>query len=277
MKSPLADGAHETLRDWREARHRLLQRGASTTSLHAWRVCTRRLMALEALLAPPSRLQRDAVATALHPAFHAAGRLRDTQIAIQQLKQRQLRHPEARRLLRRLRKDLPRQREQVTRRVRKISVHQLRQSVKSWSRPATAGEMRTLAGRAMRRFVRAQAQLATQARKAGSVELHALRLQVKQVRYMRELLQRLRLAPRRERSLPALVRLQSALGAVTDLAELRHVVTRHAARHAGWGRKTQDLQRELALEEVAVRERALALAADLHRLLAASPPRAARA
>ena len=259
MHTRIAAGAEETLRLWRESRRHLVKRNAGRSSLHSWRLCTRRLLALEVLLAPrAARASPGEFAAALGSAFHAAGRLRDTQVAIPQLKKLERRFPEARRLARHLQSDVPRQRKKLTRRVRALSYQRLRNYMDTWNLPASARSARNASARATRRLASAEEEvIALLRRQPTDRKLHKLRLQLKLIRYMMELCRAMRIGARLRWSLPAVRRMQATLGDVTDMTVLQEIVGKFASQHESWREKAEGLRRHLATQQTRLRHRAL--------------------
>jgi CHAD domain-containing protein len=259
MHTRIAAGAEETLRLWRESRRHLIKRSAGRSSLHSWRLCTRRLLALEALLAPrAARALPGEFAAALGSAFHAAGRLRDNQVAILQLKKLEQRFPEARRLARHLQRDVPRLRKKLTRRVRELSYQRLREYIETWNLPTSTHAARSAAGKATRRLASAEERvMALLRRKPTDRQLHKLRLQLKLTRYMMELCRTMRIGARPRWSLPAVRQVQATLGDVTDMTVLQDIAGKFASRHAPWHTKAEGLRRHLARRQARLRLRAL--------------------
>lgn len=255
----IAAATEETLRLWRESRRHLVKRRAGRTSLHAWRLCTRRLLALEALLAPrTSHASAGGLSDTLGPAFHASGRLRDAQVAILLLDELEARFPEVRRLVRHLRRELPRKRDEVTRQVRRLSYRSLRAGVEDWNPRKSTGTTRSIVARTSRRLARAENRLIGLLRRQPTDrQLHALRLQLKLIRYMMELCGTMRIGARPRWPLRTIQRMQESLGHVTDMAVLRRIVDGFASRHAGWHTKSAGLRRHLVGKQDQLRQRVL--------------------
>jgi CHAD domain-containing protein len=265
MYTHICAGAEETLRLWRESRRRLVKRHAGQSSLHSWRVCTRRLLALEALLAPrAARAAAGGFVATLDCAFHAAGRLRDTQVAIQQLKTLERRFPEAGRLARHLRHTAAGQRKKATRRVRSLSYQRLRKNMKSWSLPTSAHEAQVASVRACRRLASAESRLIALIRiQPTPRQLHASRIQLKLIRYMMELCQDMRIGAQPRWPSLTILRLQDALGEVTDVTVLQHIVDKFASRHDHWRARAKSLRRYLDRHHAGLRNHALHMTAKV--------------
>lgn len=278
MHRRIAAGAEETLRLWRESRRHLVKRRAARTSLHSWRLCTRRLLALEALLAPrTARSTAGKFAASLGCAFHAAGRLRDTQVAILQLKKLEQRFPEARRLARHLQCDVPRQQKKVTRRVRALSYRRLREDVETWNLPTSTRAARNTVARATRRLASAERRVtALLGRQPTDRQLHKLRLQLKLIRYMMELGRTMGIGAQPRWSLLAIRRMQQTLGDVTDMTVMQDIVGKFASSHDPWREKAEGLRRYLARQQAILRHRALLTARRVIKPAYAAPKLRAR-
>jgi CHAD domain-containing protein len=180
----------------------------------------------------------------LHDAFHAAGQLRDRQLAIDHLQELAGNFPAAARLARRLHHGLARRRDRVTRRVRAVRPRQLRAILARWNTPR---ESAGLASRAARRLSRAQRRLQrAQAHCRAVSSVHRYRIQLKLLRYMRDF--------SRDAGWPVggepsgtgkLTSLQHRLGRITDLQVLLRMIDRFGAKHPAWRRDAASLRRHV--------------------------------
>jgi CHAD domain-containing protein len=84
-----------------------------------------------------------------------------------------------------------------------------------------------------------------------------LRIQVKRVRYMRELCESLRIDVRSRWQASMIVQMQDALGEVTDITVLQEKAGKYASRHGHWRKQAQGLRRHLGARQQALRSRAL--------------------
>jgi hypothetical protein len=232
---------------WRRARRSLIRRKAGKSAVHAWRTATRRLFALEELLAPAvTGPHANALHALLRHAFHAAGQLRDTQLAIGRLQQLAPRFPAALRLARHLHRGLARQRKLVTRRVRDVKPRAVRALLISRGM-LHVPDIEKLTARATRRLRRAALLLRHadhHCRNARS--LHRYRVRLKSLRYMEDFGRAAGLRATRERgSTLQINRLQHRLGKVTDIQMLLETIDRFAARHPRWKREAAPLRQHL--------------------------------
>jgi CHAD domain-containing protein len=234
----------DTLLQWRTARRRVLRSGASTAAVHAWRISTRRLLALEQLLATRrGRARATTLHEALHKAFHAAGALRDNQIAIRELRALTPRFPAAARLARHLLKRLPRRRHRVAVRIRAIKPRALRTITADWRDTAAPEFERVARARAARRLALASRALRTAIHRGQSGgALHRQRIQLKLLRYMAELCGTGTGQMRRMVAAAQLARRQAQLGRITDLRMLLGKIDRYGRRHPRWGRAATSLR-----------------------------------
>lgn len=243
MVTAFAVAANDAIERWRDARRTVLRRRASASSIHGWRISTRRLFALEQLLAPAAR--RHQLLGALHSVFRSAGKLRDAQVAIRLLAAETQHFASAGTLLSHLRRDLPRLRRRTMRRLRAVRTRHLRKIIDGWRQPHP-GTFEALARN------RAAARLAAhRSHPPGSpshttAALHRQRLHLKSLRYMIELcrtancpLPYKKWAPRR------LAQLQSVLGDITDLQVLLRMIDHRGRRHPRWQAKAAELRRDL--------------------------------
>lgn len=233
-----------TLACWRHARRKVLRRHASEAAVHAWRIGCRRLVAVEQVLAPAvTGPGRGAMRALLHDAFHAAGRLRDMQLAIGRLRQLALRFPAATRLARRLQRGLARQRARVTRKVRAVRPRQVRAILATWDAPCM--DPRRRAQRATQRLARARLRLQrAQAQRRSAQSLHRYRIELKLLRYMQEFSREAGLLHSAQPA-PRLAGRQRRLGRITDLQVLLRMIADFGARHPAWRRQAAPLRRHL--------------------------------
>lgn len=250
MPGPCADqlaaAAAQVFADWRHARRRLIRRHAGKSAVHAWRIASRRLFAVEELLAPAAAPRRSAAHRLLEDAFHAAGQLRDVQLAIDRLQRLARRFPAAERLAGHLRRALPRRRDRVRRLVRKIRPRDVR-AILLRLQVLRDPDVARLGIRAARRLERAHSRLRRAAgcsRTAHS--LHGYRVQLKSLRYMREFGRAGGLhPPSRRGGTPRIARLQHQLGRATDLRVLLQKIDRFGHRHPVWRREAASLRGHL--------------------------------
>ena len=243
MVTDFAAVANDTLERWRDARRAVLQRKAGASSIHAWRISTRRLFALEQLLAPSTRRRR--LLDALHPAFRSTGKLRDTQIAIRLLSRETERFPAAEALVKHLRRDVPRLRRRTTRHLRALRTRYLREIVDGWCKPQR-GTFELLAQRrASSRLMALRAQ-SPNAPLRTAASVHRQRLRLKSLRYMIELCRGANCPlPHEDRVPQRLARLQSLLGDITDLQVIVAMIDRRGRRHPHWKLKAAELRGDL--------------------------------
>ncbi|HMA13033.1 MAG TPA: CHAD domain-containing protein [Steroidobacteraceae bacterium] len=243
--SPFALVTERTLEQWRSARRRLLDSKAGTAAVHHWRICTRRLLALEALLAPRASAGDATCEAVLQDAFRAAGRLRDAQVAIGLLDSQPARYAAAARISRKLRQDLPRLRRRVLREVRGVRTRELRAVVEHWN--AAARGPHALQGRAARRMhaeLRALARAST--RPESQRALHQRRIRTKRLRYMLESCGRDAGLPfDARRALGIVTRQQATLGRITDLTMTLDLIERAGGKDS----RPQETREILALRE----------------------------
>jgi CHAD domain-containing protein len=242
---------------WHHARRRVLDRGATPGAVHDLRLCMRRLMALEALLAPRGRHE---LTEALDAVFHASGKLRDAQLDARALRKLASTLPAATTLARHEATRLPRLQRRLQRELRHVQGSRLRREAAQWLDAREARNVDHAPG-ALRRLASAQRSISNSrpwptARRA----LHHRRLRLKQCRYMAELLRDAHGTLPRGMSLARLASLQRRLGVVTDLDVQLHAVARFGAHHPGWKDDARALraslrhQRTLALRTVADRQ-----------------------
>jgi CHAD domain-containing protein len=217
--------------------------------VHAWRIASRRLFALEQLLAPhPSSRHGATMRKCLHGGFHAAGELRDAQLAIQQLESLVAAFPVASRLARHLQRRLQDRRRAANDRIRDIKPRVLRDIAAAWRVSSVQRFERIAALRAARRLADAQRMLQRWSRQDRSAaSIHRQRIRLKQVRYMTALFSAAgsdaaRLPPL---PLPRLAGWQVRLGKITDLQVLLGSLQRYGSRHRKWRVEAAPLRRHL--------------------------------
>lgn len=229
---------------WRHARRKVLRRHAGQAAVHEWRICCRRLVAMEQVLAPAvTGPRRGAMRGLFHHAFHAAGRLRDMQLASGRLRELAAGFPAAARLARRLHRGLARQRARVTRKVRAVRPRQVRRILAAWDTPHA--DPRRLVQRRTARLARAQLRLRHAREHCRSAQsLHRYRIEVKLLRYMQEFSREAGLQrgaqPARRLAGP-----QHRLGRITDIQVLLRMIEDFGARHPAWRREAASLRRHL--------------------------------
>ncbi len=239
----------DVLQQWKAARRRLLKSGASRGAVHELRIHTRRLLALEILLAPQGRPRsRDSLDGLVHDAFHAMGRLRDAQLSARALTKLARSIPKAQRLARDLRNRQPRLARHLQRDLRRLHPGQLAGIVADWLEPRRGDAERVLTRRATRRLCTAADRLAAKGpdhTRTTARSLHRRRIQVKALRYMAEFASAAGCPVPRSLSLPRLAAQQRALGAVTDLDVQARGITRFGREHPEWRSTANQLLREL--------------------------------
>ena len=234
-----------TLQEWKAARRRVVESDARRGAVHAWRIQTRRLLALEALLAPRGAARRrGSLEHELHAAFHASGALRDAQVGAAALGRLARTTPEAARLARYLQRREPQLVRRLQRRLHATHGRQLARIIDGWYTPRRGDPGEVLTGRATRRLRSTGRRVNAMPRTVSGTarSLHRRRIRLKELRYMAEL-GRAAGMPRLPR-LARLITLQTRLGTVTDLDMLLRVLARFAAKHPHW-REARVLRREL--------------------------------
>jgi CHAD domain-containing protein len=233
----LGSAARAVWRDWREAAKAARRHPASRRRLHEFRIATRRLLALEELLTTttlgnPLRKQ-------LMPAFQAAGHIRNIQVGSARLDSAADPSGVAREVARLSRKRLPALVRRFAGRLESMDRKRLRRDVRRLrqracraddSAAAARTQARALASAGMR-YERARRQLDSAAHRLrpGSTDksVHALRLKLKRVRYMHELL-----APPHgagTHAVRSLAHWQRSLGAVADQRAMLRLIDRRDA------------------------------------------------
>jgi CHAD domain-containing protein len=239
-----AAAMQQALHEWRQARRRILHRGATPSAVHAWRISTRRLFALEELLAPDPRRDSDSLHEALAKAFHTSGKLRDTQLAIHQLKLEHQRFPLVSKLTHRLHEKMPRQRRRLVRQLRAIKPQVLGKIILRWHRSHQDFE-KVAQARVPRRLERARA-LLDASRPRTVALLHRQRLHMKSLRYMIELCRRAGYSvPRTPWTARRLSSLQQTIGRITDLQVLLALLQKHGERDKPLHGQFTELRRQL--------------------------------
>lgn len=233
----LAAGARTAWREWRQAAVAARKHPGSRERVHRFRIATRRLLALEELLATTAR--GHPLRDQLGPAFHAAGHVRNVQVASARLDAVPDPTGAARAVARAARKRLPalvrrfaRRLESLDRGALRAAAHRLRDRTRPVddSPVAARAQARALTA-ALHRYAAARRQLAVAARhiRPDSTDraVHALRLRLKRVRYMRELL-----APpagTAAETVQWLANWQRSLGAIADMRAMLRLIDSHGA------------------------------------------------
>lgn len=242
-----AHAARKTLDDWKAARRRVLRSGATRNAVHEWRICTRRLLALEALLSPRAVPARGGpLGAMLHDAFHASGRLRDAQLIRRSMSALADAFPAAARLARHEKRRIPRLERHLLRELRRLSGADLGRIIEGWQ-PRDDGDPRQVhAIRAGRRLLAEHRRLARPP--AGHIAPHALhrhRIGLKRVRYMAELCRAAGCRLPGGLDAARLAALQRGLGRLTDLDMELRALSGFIEDHPKWRRPASGLRREL--------------------------------
>jgi CHAD domain-containing protein len=226
----LDKAVRRTWREWHAVTLKARRDPGSRRLVHRFRIATRRLLAVEDLLAaggPGSPIRER-----LDPAFRVAGRIRDLQICRAELAGLDDHRAAVRAVARAARKRLPVLVERLRHELRAFKPREIRQAVRPMrarlhaatdSAAARRTRTRTIATARLRHRA-ARQQLDRFARNLGpetdDAALHSLRLRLKGVRYMTELLASVDTGERAR----VFETWQRALGAVTDLrAVLREI------------------------------------------------------
>jgi CHAD domain-containing protein len=227
-----------TWRDWHAITLKAKRDPASRRLVHRFRIATRRLLAVEELLSTarlgaPLREQ-------LETAFRTAGRIRDLQICRTDLAGLEDRYPVAHLVARAARHRLPVLAQRLRHELRALKPRKIRQAVRRIRARLRAADdspgarrMRSRAlADALHRHREARRQLDRLARNlrpdTSDAALHTLRLQIKAVRYMSELVASLDAGD--PGFAPAFDAWQRALGAITDLRPVLREIDRCRAR-----------------------------------------------
>lgn len=235
----------DTLGHWRAARRRVLRRNAGQSAVHAWRICSRQLFALEELLGPDKRRQPGpTLHDELHRAFHASGKLRDSQLAVPRLERLAPTYSAATKLARHLRRRLPGQRRQVLKRVRDVTPRRLRRTIKGWANLRAADFEQFARDRAVRRLARAVRPLVAANRVRWTTRsMHCQRIRLKSLRYMTKMCRAAGLIDGQSGlALRKLAVLQSALGDILDIQVLLKYIEEYGRRHNRWRREISPLR-----------------------------------
>lgn len=253
----LAATARAAWREWRAAATAARKHPGSHQRVHRFRIATRRLLALEELLTTTAR--GHPLRDQLGPAFHAAGQVRNIQVASARLDSVPDPTGTARAVARAARKRLPARVRRFARRLESLDrsgLHDAVRRLRDRTRPvdgspvAPRGQARALTA-ALHRYAAARRQLAVAARRirpnSTDRAVHALRLRLKRVRYMRELLA----APAgaATASVQLLANWQRSLGAIADQRAMLRLVDSRDARSAARARELAALRARLLRAE----------------------------
>lgn len=237
----LDKAARRTWRDWHSATLKARRDPGARRLVHRFRIATRRLLAVEALLAAAPR--DSPIRGQLDPALRVAGKLRDLHICRAKVAELDGHHEAARAVARAARKRLPVLVQRLDQELRTLKPRAIRQAVRRLrarlhvtqdSAAARQRRARVLAT-ALHRHRTAHRQLDRYARgldpDIDDASLHSLRLQLKGVRYMSELLA----SPTSLSDTAALAfdTWQRALGAITDLRAVLREIDRCRVHHRG--------------------------------------------
>jgi CHAD domain-containing protein len=238
----------QVLQDWKTTRRRVLKSGATRGAVHALRIQMRRLLALEALLAP----RGGAIKAGLQDIFHESGRLRDAQLVVLEFRQLVGAIPGVRQFVKRERQREPRLARKLQRELRATPVSRLAPIVAGWLQTKRGVTPATPARRAANRLRLRHKRLAAISYRESTAahSLHRHRINLKELRYMAELATAAGCALPRSLSLTEVAERQQQLGAVTDIDMQLHKIARFAARHAEWKPCALQLRRELQARRV---------------------------
>jgi CHAD domain-containing protein len=236
-----------TLAEWKAARRRVLKVGAKREAVHNLRIQMRRLLALEALLAP----REGEMQAALQDVLHASGRLRDAQLVASEMRNLAGAMPQVRQLADRQRKRRPRLTRRLCRDLRAVRPAQLARIVAGWLQPQRGNPRTVLARRAASRLRERLGRTRATGRSTSPHGLHQHRLRLKELRYMAGLAAAAGCALPGLLSLEQLAEQQNRLGAVTDIDMLLRKVARHATKHPDWRSSALELKRELRRQRAA--------------------------
>lgn len=233
----LAAAARTAWRDWRVAATAAQRHPSSRQRVHRFRIATRRLVALEDLLTTP-RLGHP-VRKRLEPAFHVAGQIRNVQVGCARLDSVAARSAAARAVAHASRTRLPTLVRRFAQQLKSLDRKQLRHAMRRLrqraspaddSRAPARAQARALAS-ARSRYEASRRHLESAARSINpdstASAVHALRLRLKRVRYMHELL-----APPGStgtRTVRSLANWQRSLGAIADQRALLRLIARRDA------------------------------------------------
>lgn len=243
----LAETCRRHLADWRAARRRILRSGPDRSAVHAWRISTRRLLAMEALLAPAATDEDASPIQALvRKSFRASGRLRDAQQVQRAMRELAGKQPEAARVARFEKRRLPRLRKRLLRHLKRVPARAPADAASAWLPQGVYRPNQLLVTRARRRLsMRLRALSRPLPSTADARELHAYRMLLKQARYMSELLQDAGLEVTAESTRTRMSELQTRLGAITDLDQALRAVRRVATQEPAWRTAADALRKAL--------------------------------
>jgi CHAD domain-containing protein len=230
----LSLAARSVWHEWREAALAARRRPDSRRSVHRFRIATRRLLAIEELLT--NATLGHPVRKQLEPAFHAAGHVRNVQVGSARLDSLADRSGAARAISRTAEQRLPALVRRFSRRLESLDRKELRHAVRRLRHRACPADNSPVAERAqaravasaLSRYEAARQQLESAAHgiapDSADSAVHALRLKLKRVRYMRELL-----APPGAygtRTVQSLANWQRSLGAIADQRTMLRLIDR---------------------------------------------------
>lgn len=236
-KTAAAEAALQSVwHDWQRARRGVLDDRDSCTAVHAFRIATRRLLAVEALLCAPGVEGAGSVAARLEPVLRASGKLRDAQVSAGELERLAPRYAVSGRIAGHLRRELPRLARRLEQRLGKLDRRALKKEVRGLLK---TGRLDT-AGQTLRaERIRLRRDLSGNGVGPDAAALHKLRLQVKAVRYMSDWLAPLVPGTRVPRGGPQLANIQRTLGAVADARALLEAID-------AWAGKSRRRQEQVA-------------------------------
>ncbi|MCU0759410.1 MAG: CHAD domain-containing protein [Steroidobacteraceae bacterium] len=246
------------LRDWRAASRDALRGNARRGDVHAWRIATRRLLALaDAGLEPAAsrRIERE-----LRRAFRASGKLRDAQVGIDLARAMAPADPCALGLASWLRHRVPRWRRRLLVRLAEVERRRVSRIVER-DLPTSRPDIEARGALAFERCDAALRKVRTRRARltlaSPPSDSHRLRVAVKRARYLSEAVARLPRGVRYAATARALARQQRALGEVADLAVLQDRLAQFARRHPGDAGEAQVFGRALRRRQVASFRQAL--------------------
>jgi CHAD domain-containing protein len=233
------------LREWRHAVSRARSDPADRKAIHAFRVATRRLLAIAAAMAPAGSARLGRMEEAVRPAFRAAGRVRDAQLCSRSFRAQATRYPVAADAARAIQRQLPGRLKRLGKQLERLPDAELRRDWQSLYRHA--GDPQACSGAALARAARRQ--LTAHRQLDRPANLHRYRVSLKRVRYALEWLGPAAGDRRWRQGLQDLARLQAALGQVSDgqamrawLEELPRLTGRPAGDFARLGSHLERLQ-----------------------------------
>jgi CHAD domain-containing protein len=227
-KQTAAEAALQSVwRDWQRARRGVLDGRDACTAVHALRIATRRLLAVETLLCAPGIEGAGSVAARLEPVLHASGRLRDAQLSLGELDRLEPRFAVTGRIAKDLRRKLPVLSRRLEQRLGKLDRDALKKEVRGLLKPGGL----ELAGQTLRsERIRLRRDLSGNGVGPDPAALHKLRLRVKAVRYMSDWLAPLVPAARVPRGGLQLASVQRSLGNVADTRALLKTIDSWAGK-----------------------------------------------